>query len=56
MLTLPVIGVITWTGFEHPWLFLFGLVPLALLSLYVVAQARRRRRVARFVGDRKSVV
>lgn len=54
MLTLPVIGVITWTGFEHHWLFLFGLVPLALLTLYVVAQVRRRRRVARFVGTAPS--
>jgi Ca-activated chloride channel homolog len=51
VLTLPVIGVITWTGFEHPWLFLFGLVPAALLVAYVVAQRRRRRRVARFVGN-----
>ncbi|KAA0091508.1 VWA domain-containing protein [Mycolicibacterium sp. P1-18] len=49
-MTLPVIGVITWTGFEHPWLFLFGLVPVALLAAYVVAQRRRRRRVARFLG------
>ena len=38
MLTLPVIGAITWTGFEHRWLFLFALVPLALLVLYVAAQ------------------
>jgi Ca-activated chloride channel family protein len=50
VLTLPVIGAITWTGFEHRWLFLFGLVPLCLLVLYVVAQVRRRQRVARFVG------
>ncbi len=50
MLILPVIGAITWTGFEHRWLFLFGLVPLALLVLYVAVQVRRRRRVARFVG------
>jgi len=50
VLTLPVIGVITWTGFEHPWLLLFGAVPLVLLAAYVVIQRRRRRRVARFVG------
>ncbi|TPG37350.1 VWA domain-containing protein [Mycolicibacterium hodleri] len=50
-MTLPVIGAITWTGFEHRWLFLFGLVPLALLVLYAAAQTRRRRRVALFVGD-----
>lgn len=40
----------TGAGFEHPWLFLFGLVPLGLLALYVGAQIRRRRRVALFVG------
>ncbi|MDT5176960.1 MAG: Ca-activated chloride channel, partial [Mycobacterium sp.] len=50
MLTLPGIGAITWTGFEHRWLFLFALVPIGLLVLYVAAQIRRRRRVARFVG------
>jgi Ca-activated chloride channel family protein len=50
VLTLPVIGPIAWSGFEHRWLFLFGLVPLALLAVYVVAQIRRRRRLARFVG------
>ncbi|MBJ7336175.1 VWA domain-containing protein [Mycolicibacterium sp.] len=50
-MTLPVIGAITWTGFEHRWLFLFGLVPLALLVLYSVVQIRRRRRIARFVGS-----
>ena len=50
MVTLPVVGAITWSGFEHRWLFLFALVPLALLVLYVVAQVRRRQRLARFVG------
>jgi Ca-activated chloride channel homolog len=50
LVTLPGIGVLSLTGFEHAWLFVFGLVPLALLALYVVAQIRRRRRVAQFVG------
>jgi Ca-activated chloride channel homolog len=50
LLTLPGIGAITWMGFEHRWLFLFALVPIGLLVLYVAAQIRRRRRVARFVG------
>jgi Ca-activated chloride channel homolog len=48
--TLPGIGELAFTGFEHRWLFLFGLVPLGLLALYVAEQVRRRRRVARFVG------
>ncbi|MDT5336685.1 MAG: Ca-activated chloride channel [Mycobacterium sp.] len=56
MLTLPVIGTITWTGFEHRWLFLFALVPLCLLVLYVAAQIRRRRRVERFVGAQPSAL
>jgi Ca-activated chloride channel family protein len=50
VVTLPGIGAVTWTGFEHRWLFLFALVPLALLVLYVAAQIRRQRRVASFVG------
>ncbi|MCV7015380.1 VWA domain-containing protein [Mycolicibacterium madagascariense] len=49
-MTLPGVGPITWSGFEHRWLFLFALVPLALLVLYVVAQIRRRQRLARFIG------
>jgi Ca-activated chloride channel family protein len=48
--TLPGIGDIALTGFEHRWLFVLGLVPLGLLGLYVAEQIRRRRRVARFVG------
>lgn len=49
-MTLPGIGALTWSGFEHRWLFLFGLVPLGLLVLYVAVQIRRRRRVRRFSG------
>lgn len=48
--TLPGIGEVAFTGFEHRWLFLFGLVPVALLGLYLAEQLRRRRRVERFVG------
>jgi Ca-activated chloride channel homolog len=48
--TLPGIGELSSSGFEHRWLFLFALVPLGLLGLYFAEQARRRRRVARFVG------
>jgi Ca-activated chloride channel family protein len=48
--TLPGIGVLSLTGFEAPWLFLFVLVPLGLLAIYVMAEVRRRRRIARFVG------
>jgi Ca-activated chloride channel family protein len=50
LVTLPGIGPIASTGFEHPSMFLLGLVPVVLLVLYVVAQIRRRRRVTRFTG------
>ncbi|WP_369831874.1 VWA domain-containing protein, partial [Mycobacterium sp. E796] len=35
-------------GFQRPGLLLFGLIPLALLAVYVVVQARRRQRLRRF--------
>jgi Ca-activated chloride channel homolog len=49
-MTLPGIGPIASTGFVHPLMFLLGLVPVALLAVYVVAQIRRRRRADRFTG------
>lgn len=49
-MTLPGLGELTFTGFEHRWLFVFGLVPVVVLALYLVAQVRRRRRVVRFIG------
>ncbi|WP_231982106.1 VWA domain-containing protein, partial [Mycobacterium sp. E2327] len=33
---------------QRPGLLLFGLIPLALLAVYVVVQARRRQRLRRF--------
>jgi Ca-activated chloride channel family protein len=48
--TLPGIGALSLTGFETPWLFLFGVVPLGLLAGYAVAEVLRRRRITRFVG------
>jgi Ca-activated chloride channel homolog len=47
-MTAPGIGVVSVTGFQHPWLFLFALVPVGLLALYGVAQVQRRRRLRRF--------
>lgn len=35
-------------GFAHGWLFLFMVVPVAVLALYVATQIRRGRRVRRF--------
>ena len=35
-------------GFQRPAMLLFGLIPLVLLALYVLVQARRRRRLHRY--------
>jgi Ca-activated chloride channel family protein len=47
-MTMPGIGEIPLSGFQHGWLFVFVLVPIGLLTLYVVVQIRRRRRMHRF--------
>ncbi len=40
-MTLPVLGSMTLTGFDHPWYFLFGLIVLGLIGLYIATQAAR---------------
>lgn len=47
-MTAPGIGALSFSGFQHPWLAGFALVPIGLLALYVLAQIRRRRRMRRF--------
>ncbi|ATA29441.1 putative membrane protein [Mycobacterium lepraemurium] len=47
-MSLPGIGPLPLYGFQRPGMLLFGLVPLTLLALYVVVQARRRRRLHRY--------
>ena len=47
-MSLPVIGPLPLYGFQRPALLLFGLIPLALLAVYVLVQARRRRRLRRY--------
>ena len=47
-MTLPVIGPLPLYGFQRPAMLVFALVPLALLGMYVVVQARRQRRLHRF--------
>src|ERR1700756_328584 len=49
-MNLPLLGPMTFTGFEHKWFFLFLLVVLALAASYVLAQVARRRRVLRFAN------
>lgn len=49
-MTLPLLGPITLSGFEHAWFFLFLLVVLAVIGLYIVVQMARHRRMLRFAN------
>ena len=49
-MTLPVLGPMTLTGFDHVWFFLFLFVVLGLVGLYLAMQAARRRRLLRFAN------
>ncbi len=49
-MTLPVLGPMTLTGFDHPWWFLFILVVAGLVGLYIAMQAARRKRLLRFAN------
>src|SRR3981081_3288355 len=49
-MTLPLLGPITMSGFEHVWFFLFLFVVLGLIGLYIVVQLSRHRRMLRFAN------
>src|SRR6202158_164730 len=49
-MTLPFLGPMTLSGFEHTWYFLFLLVVLAVVGLYIVLQLARQRRLLRFAN------
>jgi len=49
-MTLPLLGPITLSGFEHVWFFLFLFVVLGLIGLYIVVQLARHRRMLRFAN------
>jgi Ca-activated chloride channel family protein len=49
-MTLPLLGPMTLTGFEHVWFFLFLLVVLGLVGLYIVVQLARQKRMLRFAN------
>ncbi len=49
-MTLPLLGPMTLTGFEHPWFFLFLLVIAGLVGLYIIVQVGRQKRVLRFAN------
>jgi Ca-activated chloride channel family protein len=49
-MTLPLLGPMTLSGFEHVWYFLFLLVVLGLVGLYIVVALSRHRRMLRFAN------
>jgi len=49
-MTLPLLGPMTLSGFDHAWFFLFLIVVLGLVGLYVAVQAARRKRMLRFAN------
>ncbi|WP_156426745.1 VWA domain-containing protein, partial [Mycobacterium sp. IS-3022] len=50
-MTLPLLGPVSLTGFQHIWWFLlFLVVLLVLVGLYVAAQFARRRRLQQFAN------
>ena len=49
-MTLPLLGPMTLSGFEHAWFFLFLLVALGIVALYIVVQLARQRRMLRFAN------
>src|SRR5882724_6812230 len=49
-MTLPLLGPMTLSGFEHAWFFLILFVVVGLIGLYVVVQLARHRRMLRFAN------
>ncbi|MCK0175192.1 MULTISPECIES: VWA domain-containing protein [Mycobacteriaceae] len=49
-MTLPLLGPMSLSGFEHPWFFLFLLAVAGLVGLYVIVQTARQKRILRFAN------
>ncbi|OMC30324.1 hypothetical protein A5739_14150 [Mycobacterium colombiense] len=49
-MTLPLLGPMSLSGFEHSWFFLFLLVVVGLAALYILMQFARQRRMLRFAN------
>jgi Ca-activated chloride channel family protein len=49
-MTLPLLGPMTLSGFEHAWFFLFLIVVAAIVVLYILVQLARHRRMLRFAN------
>ncbi|MBV8927955.1 MAG: VWA domain-containing protein [Mycobacteriaceae bacterium] len=47
---VPVIGILTLSGFANSWFFLFLVIVCAVVALYVVVVRARRKRVLRFAN------
>lgn len=49
-MTLPLLGPMTLSGFAHSWFFLFLFVVAGLVTLYILMQLARQRRMLRFAN------
>ncbi|MGZ4512909.1 MAG: VWA domain-containing protein [Mycobacterium sp.] len=49
-MTLPLLGPMSLSGFEHSWFFLVLLVVFGLAAMYVLMQLARQRRMLRFAN------
>ena len=49
-MTLPLLGPMSLSGFEHKWFFLFLLAVVGLTALYIVVQRARKQRILRFAN------
>lgn len=49
-MTIPVLGVLSLSGFQHGWFFLYGLIAAAALGGYLSVQFAKRRTVLRFAN------
>ncbi|HJT92739.1 MAG TPA: VWA domain-containing protein [Mycobacterium sp.] len=49
-MTLPLLGPMSLSGFEHAWFFLFLFAVGGLIGLYIAVQLARRRRMLRFAN------
>lgn len=50
VMTLPLLGPMTLSGFAHSWFFLFLFVVAGLVALYILMQLARQRRMLRFAN------
>ena len=49
-MTLPLLGPMTLSGFEHAWFFVFLVVVLGFIGFYIAVQLARHRRMLRFAN------